>query len=79
MFTSEQYRAKALEYGDLVRSSANANEKHEYQKLQQRFAELKQTDDALRRISLGMQRDGDAQCFRSESRLVSGFLTAREH
>jgi hypothetical protein len=40
MFTSEQYRAKALEYRNLVRTSANANEKREYQKLQQSFAEL---------------------------------------
>jgi hypothetical protein len=40
MFTSEQYRAKALEYGNLLRSSANDNEKREYQKLQQRFTEL---------------------------------------
>src|SRR5580704_16002742 len=40
MFTSEQYRAKALEYGNLVGTSANANEKREYQRLQLRFAQL---------------------------------------
>jgi hypothetical protein len=47
MFTSEQYRAKAIEYDNLVRSSANANEKHEYQKLQQRFAELADNEEWL--------------------------------
>jgi hypothetical protein len=47
MFTSEQYRAKALEYGNLVRTSANANEKLEYQKLQQRFAELADNEEWL--------------------------------
>jgi hypothetical protein len=40
MFTSEQYRAKALEYSSLIETSAIANEKCEYQKLQQTFAEL---------------------------------------
>ena len=47
MFTSEQYRAKALEYGYLLRSSANDNEKREYQKLQQRFAELADNEEWL--------------------------------
>jgi hypothetical protein len=47
MFTSEQYRAKALEYANLVRSSANTNEKHEYQELQRRFAELADNEEWL--------------------------------
>jgi hypothetical protein len=47
MFTSEQYRAKALEYGNLVGISANANEKREYQKLQQSFAELADNEEWL--------------------------------
>jgi hypothetical protein len=45
MFTAEQYRAKALEYDKLVETSANANEKREYQKLQQRFAELADNEE----------------------------------
>jgi hypothetical protein len=40
MFTSQQYRAKALEFDDFARIATNANDKREYQKLQQRFAEL---------------------------------------
>jgi hypothetical protein len=47
MFTSEQYRAKALEYGNLVGTSANVNEKREYQRLQQRFAELADNEEWL--------------------------------
>jgi hypothetical protein len=47
MDTSEQYRAKALEYGNLVETSANASEKREYQKLQQKFAELADNDEWL--------------------------------
>jgi hypothetical protein len=40
MFTSQQYRAKALEFDNFARIAINANDKREYQKLQQRFAEL---------------------------------------
>ena len=47
MFTSAQYRAKALEYGNLVATSADADEKREYQKLQQKFAELADNDEWL--------------------------------
>lgn len=47
MFTLEQYRAKAREYGDLVRTSANANEKREYQELQRKFAELADNEEWL--------------------------------
>ena len=47
MSSSEQYRAKALEYGNLVETSANAGEKREYQKLQQKFAELADNDEWL--------------------------------
>ena len=47
MFTSEQYRAKALEYGNLVGTSASANEKREYQKLQHKFAELAVNEEWL--------------------------------
>jgi hypothetical protein len=47
MVTSEQYRAKALEYGNLAGTSANADEKREYQKLQQKFTELADNDEWL--------------------------------
>ncbi len=47
MVTSEQYRAKALEYGNLVATSADAGEKREYQKLQQSFAELADNQEWL--------------------------------
>jgi len=47
MFTSVQYRAKAIEYGNLADASPNANEKHEFQKLQRRFAELAYNEEWL--------------------------------
>src|SRR5277367_5912061 len=47
MVASEQYRAKALEYGNLAGTSANTDEKREYQKLQQSFAELADNDEWL--------------------------------
>ena len=47
MVGSKQYRAKALEYGDLAGTSADADEKREYQKLQQKFAELADNDEWL--------------------------------
>lgn len=47
MFTSEQYRAKALEYGNLVETSVNDNEKGEYQELQRRLAALADNEDWL--------------------------------
>lgn len=47
MFTSGQYRAKGLEYGNLVETSANANEKREYQRLQQTFTELADNEEWL--------------------------------
>jgi hypothetical protein len=47
MVPSGQYRAKALEYGNLAGTSADADEKREYQKLQQKFAELADNDEWL--------------------------------
>ena len=47
MFTSEQFRAKALEYGNLVGTSTAANEKREYQRLQQKFNELADNEQWL--------------------------------
>jgi hypothetical protein len=40
MFTVEQYRAKAIEYSDLVRMANNPNELSEFQKLERSYAEL---------------------------------------
>jgi hypothetical protein len=40
MFTAEQYRAKATEYSQLLKSANGPYEIHDYQKLQRSFAEL---------------------------------------
>ena len=40
MFKSRQYRAKAAEYGERVKSSAHADESRKYQGLQDRFVAL---------------------------------------
>jgi len=40
MFTTEQYRAKAVEYSKLVKLANNPNEVDEFQRLEQIFAEL---------------------------------------
>jgi hypothetical protein len=40
MFTVEQYRAKAIEYSNLVKMADNPNELSEFQKLERSYAEL---------------------------------------
>jgi hypothetical protein len=40
MFTVEQYRAKAMEYSNLVKIANNPNELREFQKLERSYAEL---------------------------------------
>jgi hypothetical protein len=40
MFTVEQYRAKAIEYSNLVKVASNPNELSEFQKLERSYAEL---------------------------------------
>ena len=40
MFTAEQYRAKASEYGDLARIADGPDEVHELQRLERSFVEL---------------------------------------
>jgi rubrerythrin len=40
MVPPKQYRAKAIEFGDLIETSITSNEKREYQQLQRKFAEL---------------------------------------
>ena len=40
MFTVEQYRAKAMEYSNLVRITNNPNELSEFRRLERRYAQL---------------------------------------
>jgi hypothetical protein len=47
MFTPKQYRAKAVEYGDLAKSSIGSTEKHEFEKLERRFAVLADNEQSL--------------------------------
>src|SRR6185437_6086926 len=47
MFKSRQYRAKAAEYGELVKSSASPNERRDFQQLEQRFASLADNEQGL--------------------------------
>lgn len=47
MFKSRQYRAKAAEYGELVKSSASPNERRDFQRLEQRFASLADNEQEL--------------------------------
>ena len=66
MYSSGQYRAKAIEYGNLVRTSASDSEKREYRKLEQKFAELADNEEWLaehRQQTLhgaGTEQSGDA-------------------
>jgi hypothetical protein len=72
MFTSEQYRAKALEYGSRAEISASANEKREYQKLQQKFAELADNEDWLAEHNKQTLHVGDTE------HLGNALLTKKE-
>ena len=40
MFTADQYRAKAIEYSNLLKIANGDNEERELQKLERSFAEL---------------------------------------
>jgi len=40
MFTSQQYRAKAAEYAELVKTAGNADEEREFRKLETSFLAL---------------------------------------
>jgi hypothetical protein len=40
MFKPTQFRAKAVEYGDLAKTSTDSGQKRDFQKLEQRFAAL---------------------------------------
>ena len=47
MFTSKQYRAKAVEYGALAQSSLGSSQKRNFQKLERRFALLADNEQSL--------------------------------
>jgi hypothetical protein len=47
MFKSQQYRAKATEYGELVKTSTSPEASREFQKLERRFASLADNEQVL--------------------------------
>jgi hypothetical protein len=47
MFKSQQYRAKATEYGELVKTSTSPEDGREFQKLERRFASLADNEQVL--------------------------------
>ena len=47
MFKSKQYRAKAAEYGDRAKGSAEPVESNKFQKLQDRFVSLANSEQVL--------------------------------
>ena len=47
MFKSHQYRAKATEFGELVKTSTSSEESREFQKLERRFASLADNGQVL--------------------------------
>jgi hypothetical protein len=47
MFTPEQYRAKAVEYGNRVGTATTSNERREFQQLQMSFAKLADNEQWL--------------------------------
>ena len=47
MFRPQQYRAKAAEYGELVKSSGGSNESRNFQDLQERLASRADNEQAL--------------------------------
>ncbi len=47
MFRSQQYRAKAAEYGELVKSSGGSDESRSFRKLQERLVSLAENEQRL--------------------------------
>jgi len=47
MFKSQQYRAKAAEYGELIKGSIGADEIHKFQEVQDRLASLADNEQGL--------------------------------
>jgi hypothetical protein len=67
MFTSKQYLAKAVEYGDLAKTPVGSNHKRDFQELEQRvFQELEQ-----RFTVLAVLADNE-QLLADESKSLSG-------
>jgi hypothetical protein len=48
MFTPKQYRAKAAEYAELVKTASNPNELREYQDLERSFTVLAENEQWMR-------------------------------
>jgi len=71
MFKSQQYRAKATEYGELVKTLTSPRESREFQKLERRFASLADNeqvpaDDSAVRVSNHDQSRGAALAVEEE-------------
>jgi hypothetical protein len=47
MFKSEEYRAKATEWGEIIKSSTNAKESRKFQDLEDRFVSLADNEQGL--------------------------------
>jgi hypothetical protein len=47
MFKSQQYRAKATEYGELVKGSTGSDESRKFQELQERLTSLADNEQGL--------------------------------
>lgn len=47
MFTPKQYRAKAAEYGELIKTTTIPDEAHEFRKLEQSFTSLAENEEWL--------------------------------
>jgi len=47
MFTSEQYRAKAAEYAELLKAASHPNEIREFQALKRSFTDLADNEQWL--------------------------------
>src|SRR5947207_8987360 len=47
MFTTKQYRAKAVEYGELVKTSIDPNQRRDFQKIEQSFTVLADNEQWL--------------------------------
>jgi len=60
MFTFKQYRAKAVEYGDLAKSSIGSKQKRDFQKLERRFAGLADNEQLLADNYQGTVRGGES-------------------
>jgi len=71
MFKSKQYRTKAAEYGELVKSSASPNERRDFQQLEQRFASLADNE-------LGLAEDHDSAVLADQDRPHDATLAKEE-